>query len=243
MGDRVYYYRKDSKNRRKYFIRSAPVSVAQTSATKKAAVTFGIASKNSSLIRKALHEYTQHCYDNTLHYRLNKALLTDDLLHFKFNKAAAIQYHPVIEQTNSTDITISFPDLLKLPGNTTHLRIKAIGLSVNFAKSSTRQLESNTVVIKRGEACAPLTLHLNRRQLSLIVLEIQSFYEVNGQLCVSRNRKAQLLDLIAVLPPVGYRKKTKTKCRNTVPRFWLPYITPAKQSLIIKRVYNSLPEG
>ena len=110
LGNQVYYYRKDRKNRKQYFIRQAPATVTQTPATKRAATDFGTASKSSSLIRNGLREYTHHCYDNTLHYRLNSLMgniLRADSAHpagrrilmasnmqslknFRFNKATSI---------------------------------------------------------------------------------------------------------------------------------------------------------
>jgi hypothetical protein len=71
LGNKVYYYRKDSKNRKHYFVRPAPQEVTQTTATKKAATDFGTASKCSCLIRRALKEYIT---DKTAHYRLNKVI-------------------------------------------------------------------------------------------------------------------------------------------------------------------------
>ena len=58
LGNQVYYYRKDKKNRKQYLVRRAPEIVKQTTATKRAATDFGIASKSSALIRKAPVSYT-----------------------------------------------------------------------------------------------------------------------------------------------------------------------------------------
>src|SRR4051812_182201 len=124
LGNQVYYYRKDKKNRKQYLVRRAPETVKQSTATKRAAADFGIASKSSSLIRNALHEHTQHCYDNTLHYRLNaimgKILRADgqrmvtaanmqSLTNFQFNKASCIdqllKVTPIIEKNEQDDLS------------------------------------------------------------------------------------------------------------------------------------------
>jgi hypothetical protein len=270
MGGHIYYYRKDRKKRKHYFTRSAPETVMQTSATKRAATDFGTASKCSRLVRHALHEYTRLCYDNRLHARLNgkmvkivradlnhasgqrvlKAANMQSLQYFQFNNAAGIHQllntTPVIEQ-NDSGISISLADTFSKRchalRNTTHITVKAIALSVNFVKGTTRQLESNTVVIKYGKKSetATLTININRRDLTLIILEVQSFFEGNVK---SHNKKAHALDVISVLPPVEAPKEKKKKYLNKVPHFWLPYMPPARPALIIKRVNcNSLPEG
>jgi hypothetical protein len=268
LGNQVYYYRKDKKNRKQYLVRRAPETVKQTTATKRAATDFGIASKSSALIRNALHEYTQHCYDNTLHYRLNaimgKILRADgsriltapnmqSLKNFQFNKAASIdqllKVTPVIEKDDQGNLSISIPGTFNNSSNalknTTHLAIKAIGLSVNFTKHTTRQVLSKTVIIKRGEAHSPVTLQLNQnsRNSTLILLEVQSFYEVNGGLLPSQNKAAYALDVIAVIPPQEQPKAIKKEYRNKAPRLWTipPYLAPVK--MIRPVVYNSLPEG
>jgi hypothetical protein len=273
LGNQVYYYRKDKKNRKQYLVRRAPETVKQTTATKRAATDFGIASKNSRLIRNALHEYTQHCYDNTLHYRLNtmmgkilradsshpagrrllKAANMQSLKSFQFNRTASIQHllklTPVIEKDDQGDLSISFPGTFSNSNhalrNTTHLSIKAIGLSVNFTKHATRQVIGEAVIIKRGEMHSPVTLKLNKngRNITLVLLEVQSFFEVNGQLHPSQNKKAHALDVIAVMSPQEQPKEVKKKYHNKAPRLWTipPYPTPVKMVRCV--VYNSLPEG
>ena len=274
MGDHICYYRKDRKNRKHYFIRQAPVKVTQTAATQRAAADFGTASKSSRLLRSALQEYTRLCYDNRLHSRLNKKMneilradrghpsgqrvLTADnlqsLVHFQFNQAANIhqllKISPVIENNEIGNISISLPGTFsnrsRALRNTTHIAIKAIALSVNFTRGTTRQLESNKVLIKPGQKFAPvtLTMNINRKDLTLIILEVQSYYEVNGQLQVSQNKQGHALDVIAVLASIENPIAQKRKYRNKAPRFWLPYSIPASRPLIIIPVNcNSLPEG
>jgi hypothetical protein len=272
MKNKVYYYRKNRKNRRSYHIRKAPETVTQTTATKKAATDFGDASKSSKLLRDALQEHTRLCADNRHHCRLNKTMaeilradvnhpagqriLTADnmpaLKHFKFNIATnthqLLKSSPVIEQNTTGDISISFDGTYSNKShalcNTTHITIKAIALYVNLTKGTTRKLESNTVLIKRGEEFAPVTININRRDLTLIMLEAQAFYEVNGQLHASQSKQAHALDIIEVLAPIAQPKEQKKKYRNKAPHFWLPYAKPAIPALIITPVnFNSLPEG
>ena len=276
LGNQVYYYRKDKKNRKQYLVRRAPETVQQTTATKRAATDFGIASKSSRLIRTALHEYTQHCYDNTLHYRLNTIMGTilradgshpagsrtwsadnmQSLRNFQFNRSANIHHllkaTPVIEKgdmDDQYDLCISFPGTFSNSSNalrnTTHLSIKAIALSVNFTKDTTRQVTSESIIIKRNETPASITLKLNKnsRNITFVLLEVQSFYEMNGRLDPSQNKTACALDVIAVIPPQEQPKEAKNKYRNKAPRLWTIPPYPAPVRMIRSIVYNSLPEG
>jgi hypothetical protein len=104
---------------------------------------------------------------------------------------------------------------------------------------------SGTVIISRADIHSPVTLQLNKnnRNITLILLEVQSFYEVNGALLPSQNKTAHALDLIAVMPPQEQRAAIKKKYHNKAPRLWTipPYPAPVK--MIRSVVYNSLPEG
>ena len=268
LGNQVYYYRKDKKNRKQYLVRRAAETVRQSAATKRAATDFGIASKSSRLIRHALHEYTRHCYDNTLHYRLNatmrKILHADgnrilagtnmqSLKNFQFNKEAGIHHllkaSPVIERNDQGELNLSFPGSFTNSSHalrgTTHLFIKAIALSVNFTTHTTRQVTSEAIVIKRGEKYPPVIFKLdtNNKNITLILLEVQAMYEVNGQFHLSQNKTACALDIIAVMPPQEQLKEVKKQHHNKAPRLWTipPYPAPVK--MIRPVVYNSLPEG
>jgi hypothetical protein len=258
MGDLVYYFRTDIKNRKHYHVRQAPATVSQTAATKRASTDFGTASTSACLLRTALQE---NCYDKKLHYRLIKemrGILSADrsqlagqrvftatnmqgLKHFRLNGVSAIQSNHDIEINNKGNISISVPATFRRNSNTTHIAVKAIALSVNFAKETTQKVESNTVIIRRGENPGTLTLNINRRNLTLIVLEIQSFYEVNGQLHMSQDKRENALDIIEVLAPVEEKKR---RYGNKAPQFWQPYNTPEKPALIITPLnYSSSPEG
>jgi hypothetical protein len=263
LGNKVYYYRRDKKNRKQYKARLAPENVKQTTATKRASTDFGDASHSSSLIRNALGKST---HDSTAHYRLNKlmaqALRADNrriftapnlqsLKNFQFNEATSIhqllKVTPVIEKNDQGGLNISFPGTFtnssKALKNTTHISIKAIGLSVNFGKHSAQQVTSEAVIIKRGEKYAPIKLNINNRNITFILLEVQSFYEVNGQLHLSQNMIAHALDIMDIMPPQEQPKEVKKQYSNKAPRLWAipPFLLSASISKPI--IYNSLPEG
>jgi hypothetical protein len=258
------------------FIRQAPAVVKQTTATKKAAADFGTASKGSRIIRHALRESLQHGYDPSLNIRLNKVLgeivradtqhpagqriLTEDNLKqlkgFQLNVDSRLNQFltdiPMVEMEDNHSICISLPEILlkqtKALHGVTHISIKAIALSVNFTTETTRQVVSEPMLIKRHKEPLParFTLNISREDSTLIMLEIQSFYEVNGQLYLSQDKRLHALDIIAVLPPIKILQKTPKVYRNKAPRLWgipLPPPTTRRAGVILSIAYPSFPEG
>jgi hypothetical protein len=271
LGDQVGY-----RKGKHYFMRKAPTVVKQTTATKEAAADFGTASKASRIIRHALQENRQHCYDPSLNIRLNKVLgeivradtahpagqriiTADNMQHlqgFQFNENARLGQFltdaPMIEMADNHSINISLPEILskhtKALRGITHFSIRAIALSVNFAAETTRQVISDTILIKRHKEPLPaqLTLHLNREHGTLIILEIQSFYEVNGQLYLSQDKQLHAMDVIAVLPPIEQLQEIKRVYRNKAPRLWgvpLPLPTARRAGVMLGISFPSFPEG
>jgi hypothetical protein len=232
------------KSKNDYLVRSAPATVRQSAATKRAARDFGTASKAGKLIRHGL----QVSYNTKSTNRLNKALgeivRADDLNMagqrgiratniqslngFQFNKtmniSKFINSDPVI---NGTDI--SFPETTT---SNKLIAIRAIALSVNFAQQTTRQIITETIILKPGEKLPTLTLNPDRKDITFIMLEIKSYYEVNGKLYECQNEKGYALDIIAVLPPV---KKNKESIQN------LKIIPQPVRKLPIK--LYTIPEG
>jgi hypothetical protein len=271
LGNQIGYRRK-----KQYFVRQAPAVVRQTTATKRAAKDFGTASKGSRIIRHALKADLLHCYDSSLNNRLNKVLGTivradtdhqagqkmlvaanmSPLLGFQFNEGTGIHQlltdTPVIEKNDQNSISISLPEIIfsnnKSLRGITHFSIRAIALSVNFTQGTTRQQTSEAIVIKRGmkQPSTTLTLNTGGKEITCILLEVQSFYEMNGQLYPSQNKAGYALDIIAILPPVELPKEARREYRNKAPRLWrlLPYPQRVKQTnVILPLTFNVLPEG
>jgi hypothetical protein len=61
-----------------------------------------------------------------------------------------------------------------------------------------------------SDLSATLTLHPDKKDTTLILLEVQSCYEVNGQLYIAQNSKGQALDIITILP-AGQQPEMKKK--------------------------------
>jgi hypothetical protein len=278
LGNQIGYQRK-----KQYFLRAVPVNVKQTTATKRAARDFGTASKCSRVIRHALRENLLHCYDSSLTNRLNKAfgqivradvhhlageripLVTnmDALSGFQMNNATTVHQlldvTPVIEKEVHQGISISLPAITcrntKAVRGITHYTIRAIALSVNFSRETARQIASETILLKHGEKHPPvtLTLHSDEKEVGFILLEVQSFYKMNGQLYPSQNKKGHALDIIAILPPTEQQpemeqapQEVKRAYRNTAPRFWgIPsFLQPVRQrGVMLSVLFLSPPEG
>ncbi len=248
IGDKIYYARKNKHGKTNYFVRNAPDEVRQTAATQSAAVDFGTASHCAKLMRDALREYTLYYDSGTLINSLNKAMgevVWADIGHrpghkriegknmhllegFNFNNEANIDRllnaTPVIGNSNN-QITVSLPEISfsrsKALNSVTHLSIKAIALSVNFANHTSTHIASEAVLIRRNEKRqVTFTLNTCNKDITCILLQVQSYYEVNGELHISQNKSASALDIISVIPPVTSAKKKVKKLKTKLPGFW-----------------------
>lgn len=225
-GDWVFYYKKDKRGRKEYYVRRAPENVRQTTATKRTATDFGTASKASRLVRQALKPYTDQYKDESLHYRLNtllgqilrmdtespagrKRLLPENmslLTGFRFNSDTRIPKMHV--EINESGINV-------LNGNK-DMTAKVIALSVNFREGTTRILSGEAMIIKEGT-----TIPFERNNdLTLLLLETE-----NGR----------ALDIIGVLQPAtipsqtSIRPKLQVQPKSMVkPGILRPYVYPYK---------------
>jgi hypothetical protein len=202
LADLVYYYRKDKRGRKNYYVRRAPEEVHQTVATKKTASDFGTASKASRLIRQVLKPYTSKYKDASLHYRLNtvladiirqdtarpageKRLLPENmsaLTGFRFNSETHVPKMGYVNIEKSENISVT------IPGTNTDMTAKVIALSVNLEEEHIRV--SETVTIKETT-----TINLERsHNLTILLLEVQN-----------------ALDIIGVLEPVPIPPQTRVR--------------------------------
>jgi hypothetical protein len=264
LGDQVGYYRKNKKGQKEWWTRRAPQHVRQTAATRSAATDFGTASKCSRLVRHALRPWLQHYGYHFDHNRLNKAFIDavhadkdhktgfkvpthhslQSLCGFHFNSIKATNEYltdnPTITRENNNTTTVLVPAIhvgnKQAYKSITHITVKAIALSVNFSRNNTILSTSETVTIKRSDKHQAITLTLpSHKEQTLIILEIQCAYEINGRIDISANAQTAAMDIIAVLPATE-QKKTRRIYRNKTPHlnFIPPYCltvtdTPHKQ--------------
>lgn len=217
----------------KYFFRSIPDHVTQTSATKLAAEDFGTASSCSKLIRQALHQAMDLKQEHRLTNRLNKVMakvIRKDATHqagsrlvlpehltmlknFSFNKETKLDnvllgIEADIEQ--AAFITVSIPTVAKVKHTrrTTHVEIKAIAISANFARGTFSQTTSEAVLIDVRQPWKALELTMPRpgKDATLIILQVRALEKVNGELSVFEDKKYCAADIIAVMPPMPVMK-------------------------------------
>lgn len=213
----------------KHFFRSIPDEVKQTSATKRASEDFGKASTCGKLIRKALHQAMDLPQDRFLTNRLNRTfaqIIRADRTHkpgkkiplpehlsklkgFAFNKEVKIDTVLLGLQAETEQqeyISVSIPHISKIhrTRNTTHVEIKAIAISANFAKETFRQTTSEAVMINVRETLQPLGLTLPRpgSEATIIILQVRAYQLKDGTLNLLADKKYFAADIIAVLPPM-----------------------------------------
>lgn len=268
LRDQVGYYRRNKKGQKEWWTRRAPEHVRQTAATRSAATDFGTASKCSRLVRHALRPWLQHYSYHFDHNRLNKAFIDvinadkdhktgfkvpshhnmQSLCGFHFNGIKATHEYltgnPAVTRESDNTTTILLPAIhisnKQAYKNITHITVKAIALSVNFSQNNAILNTSETVTIKRSDKQQAITLTLpSHEEQTLIMLEIQCGYEINGHMEISANAHTAAMDIIAVLPATK-PKKAKRIYRNKLPQLTIvpPYCLPLKISPA--RQYTSL---
>lgn len=213
----------------KHFFRSIPEGVKQTSATKRASEDFGKASTCGKLIRKALHQAMDIPQDRFLTNRLNSAfaqIIRADKTHkpgkktplpehltklkgFAFNNEVKIDTVLLglqAETEQQDHISVSIPHISKISRtrNTTHVEIKAIAITANFAKEIFRQTTSAAIMIDVQETLQPMELTLPRpgSEATIVILQVRAYQLEDGELKVLADKKYFAADIIAILPPM-----------------------------------------
>lgn len=222
-----------------YFFRSIPDHVTQTTATKKAAEDFAAASSCGKMIRQALHKVMDLKQEHQLTNRLNKVMakvIRRDTAHqagsrlvlpehlevlknFSFNSETKLDnVLPGIEAEieQSAFITVSIPTVAKIKRTkrTTHIEIKAIAISANFARGTCKQTSSEAVMIDVNQPWKTLELTMPRpgKDHTLVILQVRAFEKVNGGMTVFSDKNYCAADIIAVMPPLPVVKvKTNSK--------------------------------
>ncbi|PSL24143.1 hypothetical protein [Chitinophaga ginsengisoli] len=190
MADLVYYYRRDKKGRKNYYVRQAPEEVHQTAATKRTASDFGTASKASRVIRQALKPYTSKYKDESLHYRLNtvlanilrqdaarpageKRLLPENmsaLTGFRFNIETRVPKMDYVNIKKDENISIT------IPGTHKDITAKVITLSIDFEEEKIDLEATEAMTIKETTT---ITLGRNNN-LTILLLEVHQALDIIG---------------------------------------------------------------
>lgn len=193
LGNLIGYKRNEN-----YFLRSMPQSVRQTTATRKAARNFSIASRKGKLIRRAVMPHLDIRTDSALINRLNKALIQQTPLEgFRFNKHTGVEQFftrpPVISQNKS----VTIPAQVFLPQHTaTHLEIKAIAVRINFPERRITGSSTSTVMIDLNASFdgAELETYVPGNGILLMVLQVRAY---KGEIMIE-DRRFMAADIIMV---------------------------------------------
>lgn len=212
-----------------YFFKSMPEEINQTPATKKASEDFGTASSCGKVIRQALHQAVDIPQDSSLTRRLNKVMakvLRLDKTHTTGNKAVLPEHLSILKAfafnedtkidnvllgvqaiTEQQDhIAVSLPSVAKIKRtrNTTHIEIKAIAISANFAKGTYKTTTSEAVLINARQAFQPMELTMPRpgSEATMVILQVRAFELADGEYTRLSDKRYFSADIIAVLPPL-----------------------------------------
>ncbi|MDR6570558.1 hypothetical protein [Chitinophaga ginsengisegetis] len=209
LGNIIGYRRNGS-----YFIRTMPETVRQTSATRKAAQHFGIASRKGKLIRHAISPHLDIRSDGALVNRLNKILIPAGREHlkalkgFRFNRHCGLEYffpeQPVMQHN-----TLQIPaQIIPSQETATHLVVKLIAVRLCFKERCIENVHIATATIDLNQPFNGMELEtaVPGKGSLLVILQVQPF---NGTYAI-QNKRSMAADIIAVAAPAPTKQKTIT---------------------------------
>lgn len=151
VGDLIGYYRNGV-----YCLRSMPLKVRQTAASKQAANNFGIASRNGKLVRQAFAAHLNGRKDNAWVNRLNKVLIgsgVEGMKGHRFNRHTGIENflrNYTLDENNI--LHIPSQTICPLPQKITHLEVKLIATRIDF---NSGQIIDTVVQSSLHDLCQP----------------------------------------------------------------------------------------
>jgi hypothetical protein len=194
-----------------HYVRSMPDKVRQSSATRRAARNFGIASRKGKLIRRALLPQLNMRYDGTLVNRLNKALIQagytnpDALQGFRFNSHTGLE--KIFAQA---PVFLPEEGVLKLPaqellplGPATHLEIRLVAARVDFKERRIIHVQTalETVNLEEGFNGMELSVPITGKGSLILVIQARGCTGTNGKILPLGNRRYMAADIVSVLTP------------------------------------------
>lgn len=206
-----------------YCVRTMPGTVRQTAATRRAARSFGIASRKGKLIRRALCPYMDTHYDRSYVNRLNKELILagshnlQALKGFRFNKHNTVGNlflaPPVL--TPEGQVHIPAQELHELDlGKGALLEVTVIAAKINFSEQRVVSADAVTEVIDLAMPFDGLTFYVPAPGKGTLILAIQARTcdICNGERSPVGGRRFMAADIISVIPPhVLKQKESKRK--------------------------------
>jgi hypothetical protein len=224
----------------KYFLRSMPEIVRQTSATRRAAKRFGMASRKGALIRNAFYDDLDIRGDSGHINRLNKLLIAAAgnnaaITGFRFNQYAGIdRFFTVAPKLFRDGILHIPPQAIAQHKNIATLEVKVIAAHIDFTTREVTDMETVIMMIDAREtfAGAKIPLNVSGKGILVVTLQVRGMNED----VPSCNRQYLAADIIAVKeqqPVKPCKKGTYPQRAISQPKisFNLPY-APAYQPMI-----------
>jgi hypothetical protein len=214
--DNVIGYRRNGK----YFFRSMPDKIRQTSATRRASRYFGIASRKGKLIRTAFRPHLDMRYDTTLVNRLNKLFIGagrndfPNLKGFHFNRHTGLDKMFLIPPVFTTNGTLHIPAQEMLPqGVNTHLEVRLIAVRIDLPSLRVLSSEASTAIINLDENepfnGLALSVPTEGEGILMVALQCRACVATNGVLYPSYDRRYMAADVIHLVVPINQITNTK----------------------------------
>ncbi|MBW8682928.1 hypothetical protein [Chitinophaga rhizophila] len=197
----IGYYRNG-----KHFLRSIPETVRQTTATRRAAQRFGIASKRGALIRKAFSSGLDVCCDSSHINRLTKTLIKSAqpphqaVTGFRFNQHTGISRF--LRQA-----PVFMPEgILHIPAQTlpsvkgiTGVEVKVIAARISFGSQSVTGTANTTMTIDHNRPFAGADMHIDvpGHGILMVVVQVRGLHDGRP----AGHRQDVAADIIAVQLP------------------------------------------
>ncbi|KAA2245678.1 hypothetical protein F0L74_06905 [Chitinophaga agrisoli] len=224
---------------KKHHLRTRPEHIHQTAATKQAAQNFGINSRKSKIIRKAILPHLDLRYDGTTGNRLTRELILagkqppkssptkaphkhssdhlQALLGFRFNHHTGINNILLEPPVITPDGQITLPaQFIRQPGSAGFIEVKAIAVRINFTERRVVSTDEAIELIDLSQSFSGTTLKIDTsgKGTLFIVLQLRACISCNGAVLPLGDRRYNAADIIAVTPqqkPNNNDKKPRRK--------------------------------
>ncbi|TWW01930.1 hypothetical protein [Chitinophaga pinensis] len=239
LGNMIGYYRKGQ-----YLLRSTPVSVKQTDATRRAAKRFGIASRKGALIRSIFDDELDIHNDGTQVNRLNSALIraTDKdisaIKGFRFNQHTGIDRFFTIAPTLTEEGMLHIPAQCLLAGKgITALEVKIIAARISFGTQRVIGTKTSTIQIDPSQpfTATAMSVDVPGTGTLVVVLQIRAFRK-DGPACSRKDYAADIVGISAPQPVYVRHITTEQVYDETDKQSEInPYSAPSATPYVIQR--------